>query len=172
MNIAFATRLVTVALVAGAAGCAGDTNPARDKATPQGAVSTIQGKLRPASLGTFIRSNFTDATQLVVMDSASWEQVWLRGFSGIRVFEKPEVNWQGQMVVVVGMGTRPRQGYSITVDSAIASSTELLIFVRYNEPGPACEGYGNRPTAPTQIVAFPRVPLPATFVESRHYATC
>jgi hypothetical protein len=101
-------------------------------------------------------SGITDATRLVVRDAATWAATWRRIWSATQPAPPlPPVDFQGEMVIVAGLGSRPSGGHSIAVESAYREGTTLHIVVRTETPGSSCL-LSTALTAPVDVARVPR----------------
>ena len=117
-------------------------------------------------------SGVDDSTRRVINDSATLAQVWATVFA--RRSEAPPVpavNFANEMVIVASMGTRSSGGYTISVDSARVTGSELQVFVRSQAPGSLC-GTTGALTQPVVIVAVPRVSATPRYVETVARTEC
>jgi hypothetical protein len=135
-------------------------------------ANALQGKLRHRSMLLTSQSNFRDPSLRVITDIDTWDEAWRSGWGGLRGApqQQPDVNFDDEMVILVAMGTRPRGGYQIKVDSVVAGA-DLAIYVSNVEPGGACKTL-ERITAPAQIVTVPQIDKPVRFEEQRQITSC
>jgi hypothetical protein len=82
-----------------------------------------------------------------------------------------DVDFSEESVVVVALGERRTGGYSVEVESVVA--TDDGVVVRYVEgaPGPGCMTT-QALTQPYRIIAIPRVEGPARFERSTETRSC
>lgn len=156
--------LAVVAIATAALAACYEAPPAKepkDGVTPESLV----GKLRHRSLLLANSSNFRDPALRVIQYPEDYDEAWRAGFTNVGGLQKPPVNFDSEMVILLTTGTRPRSGYQIKVDSVVAGE-DLAIYVTESQPGPSCRTL-NRIASPAQIVTIPWMDKTARFIEAR-----
>jgi hypothetical protein len=159
----FVAAAVAAAL---AAGCY--EAPPPKEAKPGVTAESLEGKLRHRSMLLALNSNFNDPQLRVIQYPEDYDEMWRKGFTNVGGLQKPFVNFDNEMVILVAAGTKPRGGYRIQVDSIVAGP-DLAIYVTEYAPGANCKGL-NRIGAPAQIVTIPWMEKTARFIEGRALA--
>jgi hypothetical protein len=111
-------------------------------------------------------SGIGDSLRVVVRDASTWQALWVR-IQGQREPKTaaPLVDFSGQMVVAVALGSRGSTGYAINVDSVRVGDGMMRVFVTKSYPASGSE-VGWMGTAPLDAVRVPRYMGTVTFVES------
>ena len=159
----FRSPLTAALLAAAALGCY--EAPPPKEAKPGVTAETLEGKLRHRGMLTAINSNFRDPQLRVIQYPEDYDEMWRAGFTNVGGLQKPFVNFDNEMVILVATGTRPRGGYRIAVDS-IVSGSDIAVYVTEHQPGPNCKGL-NRIGAPAQIVTIPWMEKTVRFIEAQ-----
>ena len=115
---------------------AGQEGANRGKPVPITRLVTRSG---PPSSFTY-NSGIGDALRIVIRDNEAWREMWKR--IHYPVFPSPpplpEIDFSREIVVVVGLGTRPSSGYGIIIDGAYEQDNLLEVLVRTVSPGKNC----------------------------------
>lgn len=110
-------------------------------------------------------SGIREARQETIKDQAAWEKLWSQHCGRTRPAAKlPEIDFTGEMVIVVTMGTKRTGGYAIEVVSVEETGQGLRISVKRTRP-PKGAMTIQVITAPFDMVAVPRSDRKAEFVE-------
>lgn len=159
------SRTFTVVVLA-AAGLAACYEAPPPKEPSEGVTAeSLQGRLRHRSLLLANNSNFRDPALRVIQYPEDYDEAWRAGFTNVGGLQKPPVNFDSEMVILLTTGTRPRSGYQIRVDSVVAGE-DLAIYVTESQPGPNCRTL-NRIGSPAQIVTIPWMEKTPRFIEAR-----
>jgi hypothetical protein len=160
----------SVALVLGLAAC-GDARTAPD-GVPAGARVVATTPVADVSQLSESHSGLRTAERLVVRDAAAWSALWDRVTS--LVLPKPTppaVDFDREMVLVAGLGTRPNGGYAVSFAAVYESDGVYHAVVRESVPGPSCITPAVV-TAPVAAVRLPRTAGEVRFVEQRETRSC
>ena len=124
----------------------------------------------PLSLSFY--SGIRQPERLVVRDSATWHAVWASIWSGTTPMPAtPNVDFTKEMVIVAALGSRSTGGYSIVVDSAMANSAGLIVWIGSSSPGAQCvttQAF----TAPVDVARIQRIDEPVGFVDVPKVVQC
>jgi hypothetical protein len=118
---------------------------------PQGTPVAFSqlGPRRPGPRTSYILiSGISDRRRMVIRDRETWRDVWKQIHSGAVSFSipgpgrepvlnlspLPEIDFSGNMVLVVTMGSQPNGGYWIVVDGVYEHGNELEVVVRNVSP--------------------------------------
>ncbi len=108
----------------------------------------------------------------VVYDRESWLQVWTRIVGGEAASRPaPSVDFDRDMLIVVGLGARRTGGHAIRVESIVDEGDWIAVAVETVEPGTAClvtQAF----TAPVEVVRFQRSSGEIRFVERTVVREC
>lgn len=116
-------------------------------------------------------SGIGEPTREVVRTEAEWRAAWLRIWSNhFPQPSVPAVNFSSEAVVVAAMGTRNTGGYTITVDSAVATPGALHVFVTERSPVRCVTTQAL--TAPVHAVAVAADGRPVQFHETKAEHDC
>ena len=105
-----------------------------------GSLGTDVGALRvepmPLPQRPLVYSGLIAPLRAVVDDPAAFRALWTQAFGGMQpVPPVPDVDFSIRRVVVVALGERNTGGYTIAVESAVLSGSELAIGVKISLPG-------------------------------------
>jgi len=110
--------------------------------------------------------------RLVVRDNATWHTVWASIWSGTAPMPAtPNVDFTKEMVIVAALGSRSTGGYSIVVDSAMATSAGLVVWIGTSSPGARCvttQAF----SAPVDVARIQRIDEPVGFVDVPKVVQC
>ena len=124
----------------------------------------------PLSLSFY--SGIGQPERLVVRDSAKWHTVWASIWSGTTPMPAtPNVDFTKEMVIVAALGSRSTGGYSIVLDSAMATSAGLVVWIGTSSPGARCvttQAF----TAPVDVARIQRIDEPVDFVDVPKVVQC
>ena len=117
-------------------------------------------------------SGMTQSERLVVRDASAWSNVW----TSISAKETPApalptIDFATRMVVVAALGQRNSGGYTIRVDSAMATNTGLTVWISTIDPGSACLTTAAL-TQPVDVASLPRIQGAVRFVDVHSVAHC
>ncbi len=157
-------RGVAVVSLAFALGCQDSSQPGSS-----GRVATIPEP--SATLARESYSGFTESTNDVINSYAEWQQAWARLYA--TVMPKPilpTVDFFSDRVLLVASGQRNSGGFSIHVDSLIASDDGTTVFSTFSVPG-NCVVTGAL-TQPVHAVRVQAPKLPVSFVRQTVVQSC
>jgi hypothetical protein len=157
-------RIVLIGvLVIGSAGFISD--PPTGTRVPLARLSST-----PFSLALY--SGIGQPERLVVRDNATWHTVWASIWLGTTPMPAtPNVDFAKEMVIVAALGSRSTGGYSIVVDSAMATSAGLVVWIGTSSPGARCvttQAF----TAPVDVARIQRIDEPVRFVDVPKVVEC
>ena len=157
--------LIAFAAIA-ATGCAG--RPAAGP-SPVDPVAGERQKLVIERIRSGPQGTLADSTRLVIRDGRTWNRyrqgVVRDGQSGY------DVDFDARMVVLVALGRQTKTCCTIRVDSAIATSTELSVFLTKSRLGDGCV-VAAAVTNPFDAVRLPKRTSPVRFVEHDVVTNC
>lgn len=113
-----------------------------------------------------------DRVRAAVTSPGEWQALWdrINARSG-PVPPTPRVDFEREMLIVAGMGTRPTGGYAIFVDSVTSRAGRLQAWVREVSPGPSC-GTTQALTSPIALIRLTRSAAPIEYRESTSTRSC
>ena len=79
-------------------------------------------------------SNVTERTEWVIMDAATWEQVWKQIHPEVPPPPVPLVDFSRSMVIGVAMGERPSGGFAVRITEIGSTGNELVVHVEETTP--------------------------------------
>ena len=110
--------------------------------------------------------------RLVIRDDATWHTVWASIWSGVTPMPAtPNVNFTKEMVIVAALGSRSTGGYSIVVDSAMAISAGVTVWIGSSSPGARClttQAF----TAPVDVARIQRIEEAVRFIDVPKVVQC
>jgi hypothetical protein len=125
-----------------------------------------------ALLGHRHNSGIDTRSRTVVTDSEGWAALWAQIIRGNSPQPPvPRVDFNREMLIVVGMGVRPTGGYQITIDSVRAINGRVRAYVTEWSPGRLC-GVTGAITEPVGLARLRRVTMPVEFVERARVFDC
>ena len=117
-------------------------------------------------------SGICDQLRIVIRDRDAWSYLWKRIYTPVcpTLPPLPDIDFSREMVVVVGLGTRPSSGYGIIVDGAYERGERLEVEVR----SVTVKGCGQFAvmTVPLDIVRLPKIDRPVVFREIEVVQNC
>ena len=145
------------------AACNGTTSP---ESVPESTeVLEEDGALTAAQVDTVAvvhSSGYSEPAREVLETEEEWRETWDRMHAGVSPPpERPEVDLEASIVVVLAMGTRPTGGYGIGVSAARVVDGDLELEVEERSPGASC-GVTQAITSPTLLI---QLPVPSGEVE-------
>ena len=169
--------MAAIILGSAAIGARPQTDPGRPVTiTPLG--QTISGFRLPFRTV----SGVWDQLRLVVRDRETWVDLWKRihrispdnpNPNGGQLPPLPEIDFSRELLVVAGMGRRPRSAYAINIHAANAyeRNYRLEILVRSVENRKGC-GAATVMIAPIDIVRLPKTDRTVIFRETEVVPDC
>jgi hypothetical protein len=104
----------------------------------------------------------------VIRDGNSWSDFW----SELGMGDRPEVDFNRDVIVAIAAGQRSSGGYEIAVDRVRQADGELTVEVVETAPGPNCITT-TALTQPVDVVAVPAVGVRSwSFIEHRKVRGC
>lgn len=170
LGTALAAACVRGAPADGASATGDEPAAAAPAAVAEGRVPLTRLRAEPYSYT--YSSGFVDSTQRIVRDTAAWAVLWaqIHARHGEQP-PRPGFDPAREQLVLVALGRRATGGFTILLDSAVASRDSLLIHVTTAAPGPRC-GTTAALTEPVDVARMPRVTLPARFVTRATVTSC
>jgi hypothetical protein len=125
--------LLLLAFTPGILGCSQPLAP-DPAATP---VPVVRLRAEPYSFTHY--SGLIEPQRLVVRDPLAWAETWAVIWARHSPLPQlPQVDFAHEMLVVVALGERLTGGYGILVDSAVATTDHVDIWIRAISPGSGC----------------------------------
>jgi hypothetical protein len=110
-------------------------------------------------------AGIAEPTRLVVRDQAAWAAFWTELWSRHDAQPAlPEVDFGSEMVVVVGLGTRPSSGFHVDITAVRAEGADLAVSVVETRPHATCDVLWFL-TQPVVLARVPRWRGTVRFVE-------
>jgi PrcB C-terminal len=106
--------------------------PTPGEAPPSPAPSGGQIEMR--RIGQWSNTGIAESRRLVIRDKDAWASFW----SQLGVGDRPEVDFNRNVVVAVAMGQRSSGGYDIAVKGVSEVAGELTVDVVETSPEPTC----------------------------------
>jgi protease stability complex PrcB-like protein len=128
-------------------------------------------RLASGSESLTFNSGITESTRLVVRDAATWASTWSRIWTVRPAPPLPAIDFNREMVIVVGLGTRPTGGYSIAVESASTEAGNLNVVVRTDTPDSGCLLF-QALTSPVDVARIPRTDATVEFRDRNVTRSC
>ena len=114
-------------------------------------------------------SRIVEPERIVIRDQSEWQKVWrsLRE-TDADTTSIPTIDFQREMVLVAGLGTKGSIGWEIRIDSLrfVGDDAEVIVHPVYR-----C-GVGMAESQAVVVVKMPRVPGKVTFVERPFVERC
>jgi hypothetical protein len=80
-----------------------------------------------------------DPIRTVIRDSTAWRKLWERiNRPFIPAPALPAIDFDREMIVVAGLGTRPSGGYDVVIENAEQDSTGIQVSIRVATPASGC----------------------------------
>jgi hypothetical protein len=119
-------------------------------------------------LGQWTRTGIAESRRLVIRDANAWAGFW----SELGVGDRPDVDFNRDMVIAVAAGQRSSGGHEIAVERIDQANDALTIGVVETSPGPNCMTTASL-TQPVDVVVIPRVnDRTWSFVERKEVRGC
>lgn len=97
-------------------------------ATTKGSAVNQPSGAQPRSLAYGYHSGLTDPSQVVVRDAEAFDALWKRNnATRIPAPEKPEVDFEKEMVLFVALGQRPTGGYGVRIEKTHEEGDKLVV---------------------------------------------
>ena len=108
----------------------------------------------------------------VVRDAAAWEALWSQVTQlQFPPPERPAIDFQRRMAIVVAMGRRPTAGYRVAIEGIYEKAGRLYVDVLSVSPAAGCL-VAQVLTAPMVTVVVDRVDGPVEFLERTATEAC
>ena len=155
--------LSVVAAVAAVASIPGCSTPADGSILPFVVGTRVTPSQEPFTrLFASATSGFTEPAAVVLRDEAALSAVWRTIFEGTPLVPVPTVDFAQKMVVLLALGPRNADGYTIHFDSMTVQAGMAVIGYTVNTPGLDCIP-SQVVTSPVELVVVPRVDGRARF---------
>jgi len=119
-------------------------------------------------IGQWSHTGIAEPLREIIQDPNAWAQLWSR----LGLGDRPEVDFDKELVVAVASGQQRTGGFIITVDRVTQQQGELAVQVVETSPGPNCMTTSEL-TQPVEVVAIPRVQFQnQKFVEQKTVSDC
>jgi hypothetical protein len=155
--------LLSIAVVAMACG-----SPAARAPSPLNPLPGERQKLVVERIRTQ-QGPIADSLRLVIRDDRTWSRyrdaIARPGQGGY------EVDFDTRVVVLVALGRQPNNCCTVRIDSAVATSADIAVFVSRSRLGEGCV-VSATPTHPFDAVRIPRRELPVRYVERESVSSC
>lgn len=92
------------------------------------------GNLEIRRIGQWANTGIAESRRLVIRDNQAWSAFWTE----LGVGDRPEVDFNRNVVVAVAMGQRSSGGYDIAVQGVSGVAGELTVDVVETSPAPTC----------------------------------
>jgi hypothetical protein len=140
-----------------------DGDGAPDDSPSGEAPADAETALEPTTLVTVTYSGIVDHLALVIRDATGWHNRWAEIVSDQEPKpDPPAVDFDRQMVLLVGLGERPSGGYSVEIVEVILRDGELLVLSMEQIPEPRC-AVTRAITSPVVAATVPRTDAPVVF---------
>lgn len=117
-------------------------------------------------------SGYEDPVHTVITDQEAWAEAWETLHETLSPLpERPDVDFDANVLVLAAMGVRPSTGYSVTIEDVQHDDGVLYVSVLERSPAPSCIT-GAALTAPAHVVQVPRAGIDAEFDVRRKTYTC
>ncbi|HEY7635330.1 MAG TPA: protease complex subunit PrcB family protein [Gemmatimonadales bacterium] len=113
-------------------------------------------------IGQWNHTGIVEPRRQVIQDANAWAQFW----SALSMGDRPEVDFEQELVIAVASGQQRTGGYAIAVDRVSRQAGELTIHVTETSPGPNCMTTSEL-TQPVEAVAIPRTKVERWNFEER-----
>ena len=128
-------------------------------------IATVNAA-EPLKLRTIAQGNFSgvhELTQIVVTNSAQWQELWAKHSAQRTPAEKaPEVDFDKETVIFAALGRRNAGGHKIEITEIKPAGGEFEVIVNIRGPKPG--GIQIQAlTAPFHIAAVPKLASPVKF---------
>ena len=100
-----------------------------------------------------VRSRVREPLQAVIRTPAEWDTLWTRHAG--RPASPPPVDFAGEMVIAIFVGTRPTDGYQVDITELRATDQGIEVTYRERTPPPGALVHPVL-TAPFHIIRVPR----------------
>ncbi|HYF40479.1 MAG TPA: protease complex subunit PrcB family protein [Gemmatimonadales bacterium] len=131
---------------------------------PYGSSATVQIR----RIGQWTHTGINERRRLVIRDANAWAAFW----SELGVGDRPEVDFNRDLVVAVAAGQQSSGGHEVAVDKVAQNNGELIIEVVETAPGPNCVTTAAL-TQPVDVVVVPNVNARGwSFVERKEVRGC
>lgn len=124
------------------------------------------------SLKQGVNSGKEESFETVIRSPERWQQFWqdLHG----NFYQKPplpRVDWTKNMVIGIGLGSKPSGGYSVEIKTIVIKDGQLVINAVEQQPGQNC-GTTMAITQPYHVVTVERSDLPVQFNRKTEIVNC
>lgn len=118
-------------------------------------------------------SGYSEASNLVINDAATWAQVWTQAFcsSPNPCLPTPVVNFSSTTILAVFSGVKPSSGYRTNVTRVSGMGGGILVDVSSTAPGHNCYE-AQIVTYPFHIVSIPKTDAHAAFASRTSLRNC
>lgn len=99
------------------------------------AVNQPTNAQTPRSLAYGYHSGLAEASQVVVRDAQAFEELWKRNNNTrIPTPERPQVDFEKEMVLFVALGQRPTGGYGVRIEETHKEGDKLVVEALETKP--------------------------------------
>ncbi len=126
------------------------------------------GTINIRRIGPWSHTGIAEPLRQVIQDPKAWAQFWSR----LGLGDRPEVDFEKELVIAVASGQQRTGGFAIAVDRVSQKEGELTIQVVETSPGPNCMTTSEL-TQPVDVVAIPRAGVQKwSFAERKEVSDC
>ena len=124
--------LMLTGLIMTAMSCNKKANPKPPPPPRPSQQTNVKGqKLRFESLAKGFYCGMDKPTEMVVRDPSEFARLWARVYKGQTPKPRPpKIDFEREMVLVVGMGTRNSGGYNIEITNVFSTPDNVIVSVR------------------------------------------
>jgi PrcB C-terminal len=117
-------------------------------------------------------ANLRDPIRTVIRDSTTWRRFWERiNRPFVPPPALPSIDFDREMIVAAGLGTRPSGGYDVVIEGAEQDSAGVQISVRVATPATGCP-VSAVTTQPIDLARIPATDQPVRFRERGVVVAC
>lgn len=149
------------------AGCGGGSAPQTDpQFHSQGAKERSSVGIDYQQVDSDFISGIAMEQNVVIQDASAWAALWEKHKKNhVPVPALPSIDFSQQIILGVFLGTRPTGCYSVLIQRIYTDGG--TVFVEYKESTPSADAICTQAlTAPSELVAVPRMGQPVVFLKS------
>lgn len=136
------------------------------------AAPVSMARLREGPTAFSSYAGIRDPIRAVIRDSTEWRKLWdriNRPFTPAPAL--PAIDFDREMIVVAGLGTRPSGGYDVVIEGAEQDSAGIQVSVRVATPASGCP-VSAVTTQPIDLARIAATDLPVRFREHGVVVAC
>lgn len=155
------TICLSLLLVFGA--CQGGDNEATAESKTEEQQSDSE-MIRYTILKKGFNSEIKEGGDLVIKNEAEFDTLWKDLHANISIMpERPEIDFEQEMLVAVFMGEMPSTGYWVHLDTIYATDKNLIVQATTNTSPDSTSEIFDIPTQPFFIAVVDKIDLPVQF---------